>query len=327
MNDPIDVIFSWVESDETHRKKVAQYRETTLEDVGKAADSTRFASMGEIFYSVGSVLRFAPFVRTIFIVTDQQDPHLEEFVAKYFPDSTTKIKIIDHREIFRDYEQYLPVFNSRAIETMVWRIPNLSERAVYFCDDFFLLRPIDPEEWFVGDKIVIRNAKWKNTYIDHFLDWLTPGRSTKRFSMRGAMYNAAQLAGETRRYFRASHTPHPFLRSVFEKFYTEHPDAIINNIKHRFRYWSQYLAIILSYVLSLQKGKAILRDSRRKAFYIMAVGRGDDYVDKKLKWWKKHNPMSVCVQSLDITPEKDRKKLIEWLEGIVLPHNTINKKI
>ncbi len=327
MNDPIDVIFSWVESDEAHRKKVAQYRETTLEDVGKAADSTRFASMGEIFYSVGSVLRFAPFVRTIFIVTDQQDPHLEEFVAKYFPDSTTKIKIIDHREIFRGYEQYLPVFNSRTIETMLWRIPDLSEKAVYFNDDFLLLRPIKREEWFMGDKIVISNAKWKNSSIDHFLDWLTPSRSTKRFSMRGTMYASSILAGEKGRYFRASHTPHPFLRSVFETFYAQHPETIDSNIKYRFRHWAQYSAIVLSYVLSIRNGKAVLRDSRRKAFYIMAVGRGDNYVDKKLKWWKKHNPMSVCVQSLDMTPEEDRKRLIEWLEGVILPQNTINKKI
>jgi hypothetical protein len=38
------------------------------------------------------------------------------------------IRVVDHRELFRNHEQLLPTFNSLAIETMLWRIDGLPDR-------------------------------------------------------------------------------------------------------------------------------------------------------------------------------------------------------
>ena len=54
--------------------------------------------------------------------------------------------VVDHREVFAGYEQFLPTFSSRAIESMLWRIPDLSERFLYLNDDFMLLRPVTPPQ-------------------------------------------------------------------------------------------------------------------------------------------------------------------------------------
>jgi hypothetical protein len=58
------------------------------------------------------------------------------------------VRIVDHREIFRGYEQLLPTFNSLAIECMLWRIEGLADRFLYFNDDMMLVRPVEPPTSF-----------------------------------------------------------------------------------------------------------------------------------------------------------------------------------
>lgn len=44
--------------------------------------------------------------------------------------------------------KYLPTFNCNPIELNFHRIPGLAEKFVYFNDDMFLLRPVEPEIFF-----------------------------------------------------------------------------------------------------------------------------------------------------------------------------------
>ena len=101
-------------------------------------------------------MKFASFVRKIFIVTDEQTPSINEIVKKYFPKRISDIEIIDHKHIFRDYEDFLPTFNSICISNMLWRIEGLSDHFVYFNDDVFLTRKISPEVWFKKARPVLR---------------------------------------------------------------------------------------------------------------------------------------------------------------------------
>lgn len=52
-----------------------------------------------------------------------------------------KIQFVDHRGIFPDPE-VLPVRNSRAIESCVYRIPEPSERLINFNDDVMVVKPV-----------------------------------------------------------------------------------------------------------------------------------------------------------------------------------------
>ena len=74
----------------------------------------RYGQINEIEYCVNSILKFAPFVRNIFIVTDDQTPDfLSDPVRAQneFPN----VSVIDHKVIFKNYPQYLPNFNSRLL--------------------------------------------------------------------------------------------------------------------------------------------------------------------------------------------------------------------
>ena len=170
----IDVVIAWVDgNDPAHKRKINPFLPSDKQRSDDVDGKTRYRSEGEIFYSVASVLRFAPFVRKIFIVTDEQNPHLDGFLQKNFPDNHIPIEIIDHKIIFRGYEQYLPVFNSRAVETCIYRIPDLSENYVYFNDDFFLTRPLKETDWFVDDKTVAYGY-WRNLLLQRVVCRLCP---------------------------------------------------------------------------------------------------------------------------------------------------------
>ena len=90
-------------------------------------------------YSLRSVEMYAPWIRKIFIVTDNQVP-------KWLDTSNPKIRIVDHKEILPEVS--LPCFNSRLIEHFLYKIPGLSEHFLYANDDMFINRPVTPATFF-----------------------------------------------------------------------------------------------------------------------------------------------------------------------------------
>ena len=77
---------------------------------------------------------YAPWVRSIFIVTNGQIP-------AWLNRNNPKVSIISHSEIFA-HSYDLPCFNSNAIEANIHKIKNLSTKFIYFNDDFALARPV-----------------------------------------------------------------------------------------------------------------------------------------------------------------------------------------
>ena len=108
-------------------------------------------------------------VKKIYIVTDRQDPHLDRPLAEALPEGHIPMEIIDHKVIFRGYEEYLPTFNSRAIETLIWRIPGLSERFLLMNDDFMFIGKAIPEDVFKEhEDLIIRNIHHKFRNAEQF---------------------------------------------------------------------------------------------------------------------------------------------------------------
>ena len=135
---PIDVVFTWVnDKDEKWQEKKEHYSKLANNCALYAKDEARFEEHNELFYSVKSVQKFLPWVRYIFIVTDNQIPH-------WLNNEDPQIKIVDHREIIE--QDYLPTFNSHVIEAHLHKIPNLSEHFIYFNDDVFVAKPLQKRE-------------------------------------------------------------------------------------------------------------------------------------------------------------------------------------
>ncbi|WP_433369149.1 stealth family protein [Actinoplanes sp. CA-142083] len=224
---PIDVVYTWVDGGDPawRERKAAALRENgwVAEVSGQAANDSRFASRDELRYSLRALHSFAPWVRHIFLVTDDQVP-------AWLDTTRTDLTVVSHKEIFGDTGR-LPTFNSQAIESRLHRIPGLSEHFLYLNDDVFLARPVPPEMFF------------------------TPGGLTRFFPSAALVDSAprqdtdppANSAGKNNRKLiqqafgrvltrKMKHTPHPSRRSVLAEIELRFAEHVTATAGHQFRH-------------------------------------------------------------------------------------------
>lgn len=300
----MDAVIAWVDgNDPAHKDKVDEYMDRYSPHT-EAAEPTRFRENGEIYFCLASILKFAPYIRRIFIVTDQQTPaRLAEFMAAWsIPDD--KIQIVDHREIFRGYEEFLPTFNSISIETMLHRIPGLSDEYVYFNDDFFLLRPVDPSYFFDEHGPRVRGAM-KKYYKDRLFVSLRM-KIRERLNIqqnkpgfRTSQQISALMVGEFPEFLQIGHHPHPLRRKTLETFFNEYPNVLPEQLQHRFRHHDQFSMVSLANHLEMSRND-ITPGRPASSLYIKASRRSHKDIDKGFSRAKERNAACGCIQSLDI---------------------------
>ena len=122
--------------------------------------SVRVCSLNELELSVKYTLNNCPFVRNIFILTDNQIP------SWYCKNVYKKIKIIYHKDIFDDDCIY-PTYNSNTIECYLHKIPDLSETFLYLNDDCFInLKKEDlfDKETNLPNAFVLNKINWNYSW-------------------------------------------------------------------------------------------------------------------------------------------------------------------
>jgi hypothetical protein len=136
---PVDAVYTWVDgNDPAWKQRKAQAKGEVYH--AESASDARFISRDELRYSVRSLHLFAPWIRNVYIVTDDQVP---DWLREDLPG----LRIASHREIFRDPAD-LPTFNSHSIESQLHHIEGLAEHFLYFNDDMFMGRPVAPHAFF-----------------------------------------------------------------------------------------------------------------------------------------------------------------------------------
>jgi hypothetical protein len=166
----LDLVYSWVNNqDPKWIKKYYKYN--------KNIDKKRHNNYGEIYFSLETVRKFAPFFRKIYILTDNQK--LDH--SKIHKDILQKLIYVDHKDIIDP--KFLPCFNSSVFEFYLHKIPGLSENFIYTNDDTFIGKPItkniffDDEGFFIAylNKTSRDITLFSNSNIDkldsQFLHW------------------------------------------------------------------------------------------------------------------------------------------------------------
>ena len=136
---PVDVVYTWVDGTDPRWQERKAAASGTVYHAESASDA-RFLSRDELRYSLRSLRMNGPWIRTVFIVTDDQRP-------AWLDEDVPGVRVVSHREIFRDPAD-LPTFNSHSIESQLHHIEGLAEHFLYFNDDMFLGRPIAPHAFF-----------------------------------------------------------------------------------------------------------------------------------------------------------------------------------
>lgn len=130
----IDFVIPWVDGSDPEWKK--EKDKVRSDGDGRAV---RYRDWDNLQFWFRGVEKFAPWVNRIFFVTCGQKP---EWLNTEHP----KLRLVNHTDYIP--ARYLPTFNANTIELNLHRIPDLSERFVYFNDDMFLLKAVTPEMFF-----------------------------------------------------------------------------------------------------------------------------------------------------------------------------------
>ncbi|MGO2861524.1 MAG: stealth family protein [Brevibacterium sp.] len=141
---PIDAVYTWV--DGADPEWIESKRRLEAEIAGheyhpEANHVARFESKDELKYSLRSVEAFAPWFKTIYIVTSGQIPSWLDL-------DHPKIKLVSHAGIYDD-PNHLPTFNSNSIISRLHHIPGLSEHFIYLNDDVMFGKPVRPQDFFL----------------------------------------------------------------------------------------------------------------------------------------------------------------------------------
>ena len=133
----IDFVVPWVDDqDPVWRARKASY---TGSGETEGNTEVRYRDWDTLKYWFRGVEKYAPWVRYVHFVTDDQKP-------KWLNTDHPKLKWVKHTDFIP--QEYLPTFSINPIELNLHRIPDLAEQFVYFNDDVFLIRASEPEDFF-----------------------------------------------------------------------------------------------------------------------------------------------------------------------------------
>ena len=243
----IDAVVTWVDGSEPNYKLKL---EENLKN--KKIIISQYTQANEIDFCVASIIKFAPFVRKIFIVTDKQKPR---FSGIRHMVSLEKIEIIDHEEIFRDNKDCMPSFNIRSIDALLFKIKNLSDKFIYFNDDMFLIKETTKEDWFKDNKAILTGS-WAKTYNKQLIKTIShkiKNLLNIRPSFNAAQSKAANIVGFHNKYFKSFHCGRPQIKSVIKDFYDKNPQRLTNQIRYKFRDGRQYMPYSLCWHLLIKE--------------------------------------------------------------------------
>ncbi len=245
MSFPIDIVVPWVDgSDPEWAAQRAKYQPSVCEDNSNA----RYREWGLFQYWFRSIEKYAPWVRTIHLITWG---HLPPWLNTDHP----KLHIVNHKDYIP--AEYLPTFNSIPIENNVHRIEGLAEHFILFNDDLYLSRPTVAEDFFVNgmptDAAVLNNVTISDTFS--FMPYQALnclGIVNENFSKKSILksdrkkwfsakygklmlHNLYHLPGQAFQGFRNFHTCIPYLKSTFEELWEKYGELLEQSSKNRFR--------------------------------------------------------------------------------------------
>ena len=323
LNIEIDAVIPWVNgNDENWQKKINTYLETKI-DFNNKKESVRFNSIGEIDICIKSIIKFAPFFKNIYLVTDDQIPDAFESLKALGKSSGINLEIIDHKIIFEGNEEFLPCFNSTSIISLIHKIPNLSEHYVLFNDDTFILNKATVQDFFINGLPVVR-GKWEKYYSSlifkkiyyRFLSSKKERNRHTKGTLRKSMQKGAKLAKDGKKVFlKRFHTPISMRKSTLIIFFSDKKTLLKENIKYKFRdNNNQFITETLSNHLEI-KNKTFFFFRNTKLTYFRSYKNYFIVVLKLFLFEKNKNKIFMTFQSLELAKPKTQTYILNWIEN------------
>lgn len=312
----IDFVITWVDGNDKEWKK-----EKDKYYLSKEIDS-RFRDWDNLKFWFRGVEKYADWVHKIYFITWGHIP-------KWLNKEHKKIVIIKHSDYIPD--RYLPTFSSHPIELNFHRIPNLSEKFVYFNDDTFILNYVTKKIFFKNGLPVdraIMTMLCDNDYEDLFKHILLNNAVliNKNFNKKTVLkqhpnkfYNIKYGKGIINNIFSSfwnefssfqfTHLPQPFLLSTLKEVWMNEGELLDLICKNKFRNYNDVNQYIFRY---WQYCKGNFTPGKCHGKYFIA---GDMESYKAIKQ-RKYKLICINDVNLDLNFENEKSKIISAFEEI-----------
>ncbi|MGL5990391.1 MAG: stealth family protein [Plesiomonas sp.] len=299
---PIDVVFTWV--DDQDPNWIENYNSHCSQSPNNtglyAKDPARFSNHNELKYSLNCVLKYIPWVRNVFIVTDNQRP------AWLDDNYDIRVKVIHHHDIIP--ECYLPTFNSHVIEAHLHNINDLAEHFIYFNDDVFIARPLPTGHFFRSNGISSLFVSLKSLCNMKEKGLLTPTLNASLFSSQllkrdfgGELIDSPLV-----------HTYVPLRKSLYKECYSLYEGEITRFLHNKFRANQDLnLATFLVPWFSYLKGSAVFTRDICYYFNIRSPAGIDNFNALSLAKKNGSMPHSFCANDFHTTENSHTKNHIK----------------
>jgi len=302
----IDLVYLWVDgNDPKWLKKKESFLNKKINTAG------RYQSNEELKYSLRSVDKHLPWIRKIFVITDNQTPS--------FLDTThPKIQIIDQNKMLPD--ELLPTFNSNTLEYFMYKIPGLSEFFLYSNDDMFINADLTPSFFFRNGLPIIRTKK--NPYIKlkiQFKRALNLNVNNYRLAIENA-YTIFKKKFNVFYPFTPHHNIDAYLKSNIKTLVEDvFPEELNKSFLNRFRQQNDIQRILISYY-SIFKKRGVMIIANRKESCRIKVHKTNyqKYIDK-------YNPKLFCLNDSEHATDDDRKHVEPFLKKLYPEKSSFEK--
>lgn len=297
----IDLVYLWVDGSDPVWQKKKQAYTGIISDNSEQNNMGRYVSNDELRYSLRSAEKHVPWIRKIFIVTDNQKP---EWLNVAHP----KIQVVDHTEIMP--AEILPCFNSSVLEYFLHKIPGLSERFLFANDDMFFNADLSPYFFFAKDGFPIVRLKRKPLGKWHYRLKILVG---KKLGQYNRMVVDSSLMVETRfgKYYPGvpHHNIDAFRKSDYKKAVEEVFAKEVEKSKcHRVRtYGDLHRSAFAFYTLAINHAH-LKYVGRRESIRILA------YKHNLQEYLNHYNPKLFCVNDNQRVNSENRKMIKPFLE-------------
>ncbi|CEG59000.1 stealth family protein [Legionella fallonii] len=284
---PIDIVYAWADGNDP------QYQKLLAQVSRKDMHYARFAESNELFYSLYSIYKFAPWVRKIFIiVADYQNPSLQNLPSSL----VNKITLIRQHEIMPG--NALPTFNSMAIETVLHLIPDLSEHFIYFNDDTMLGNHVQPTDFFTPNGEGYFFKKWLPRIFFQPIRFLWPEFNYLHQSI--TLYKQiAQKKKKSAVLWHGLHHCQPCRKSIFEMLWKNpKTKTILNATLHsHLRANHNIQPTALMHLTGLDSGSMLERQMPISSHLFIKLHHYSMFFHIQLLLLKKFKPQFLCFNS------------------------------
>lgn len=298
----IDLVYCWVNGNDP--KWIAK-RNACIGKLSTAEENCkgRYVDNEELKYSLRSVEKYAPWIRKIFIVTDNQVP-------EWLNTANPKIQIVDHTEILP--AECLPCFNSVVIEHHLYKIPDLSEHFLYANDDMFINKPVIPTDFFAKDSLPLVRLnrrplrKWINLFKIKIL-----GKQLNNYKQ--TIHNAALLVEQKYGIYYNGKTHHnidAYLKSTYQHTRQVFDKEISVTLSNHVRSSNDIQRNIYSYVALAEKRGHLCYVTQHTSFRLHIDNR------KLYKKFERYKPMLFCMNDSQFVNDDDRRYAAAFLKNL-----------